>query len=134
MSNTSKVVFKLDVLKQRAVEAVDEKIEHAKIQYDLVSDKSTIRVAQATWRERQDSAARDLAANLDNLADKDLIDFRFEPYPEFDEFQAKRAARVLDLLVEQRASVIAKAESLVPDADGNIALTQTQLKNFFGLG
>lgn len=134
MSSTSKVVFKLETLKAQALIAIEDRISAAEIKVSETSDRSKIRQAQLLWRERQEVLLREILDVFEDMADEDLVDFKLEPYPQFDEFMARRVKTELAVIQRERASIIAKAESLVPDSDGNISLTKNQLKDFFGLG
>lgn len=132
MSST-KVRFSLESLKDRALSAIEERITAAEERASEANDRNKIRQAQLLWRERQEARLRETVEMLNETSDEDLVGFKVEPYPKFDEYEGKRALRDLDRLYEERNSIIAKAESLITDAEGNVSLTTTQLRDFFGL-
>ena len=59
--------------------------------------------------------------------------FQLDPIPEVDKWERRDAGRMLRELESKRTQIEAKSAALVADEDGNIALTKTQLYEFFGL-
>jgi hypothetical protein len=67
------------------------------------------------------------------IPDAELAAFKVQPIPEVDQWTRREAVRTVRDLEALRTQVLAKSEALVPNEDGTIALTKTQLAEFFGL-
>lgn len=136
MAGQSKVRFKLEDLKSKALDAIDAQIEQAGRDLEYLLDDDALQRDRDQWRNDVIEKVAGLYNDLQgDLEDRDLK-FRltsFPTYPVRDEYTVLRAQKRLKLLEEQRNKVVAKAESLVPDADGNISLTKTALADYFGL-
>ena len=134
MATSSKVVFKLDQLREQAVAAIDDRIA-AKV-VEVESHHAPAHEAQVReWRARQETRISELFRRLggDDLPNAELADFRIDRMPNRDGYSRERAERELQSLQARRGKIIAKSAALVPDEDGNIALTKTQLQEFFDL-
>lgn len=135
MATSSKVQFKLDVLKSKALEAIDFRIAQKEAELSSFADDEALRALVEQWRENQHEKLRDVVAAIDSgqLDDYRLSKFALDPIPSVDRYERQRAERDLRALESERTRIVAKSESLVPDADGNIGLTKLQLREFFGL-
>jgi hypothetical protein len=136
MATSSKVVFSLETLKAKALEAFDARIARAEAHLASYDDDTAYQQEVREWREHQRNLILTLAARIDSgqVADSDLTvpGLRSMPDPPRS-WEQERAKADLERLHTQRIKITAKADSLVPDADGNVALTKTQLSEFFGL-
>lgn len=137
MATSSKVVFDLATLREKALESLDLRIANAQLEVDSYSDDAAMAVLVSDWRERQIGKLRALTAQLD--ADESAVDnhrlnkFKLDPIPEEDKWDRREAERTLNRLTEKRAQVVAKSAALKPDEGGTVSLTKTQLQEFFGL-
>jgi len=135
MATSSKVKFNLKTLKEKALESIDERIGRAQTEVDSFADESAMDAMVASWRADQEKRVSDLFSRLGDgrLRDRELADFRIQPMPDISNRDRYRAEARLRDLKDTRSEIVAKADSLVADADGNISLTKTQLSEFFGL-
>lgn len=135
MATSSKVQFNLDTLKEKALESIDFRIGQKRIEVEAFGDQSAQDTLVRQWRAKQEERVSDLFRRLgdDGVSDKELATFKIQPIPEVDNRERSRAVHDLSRLETLRSQIIAKAESLVADEDGNIALTKTQLSEFFAL-
>lgn len=125
-------MWKLETLTEQAVGAIDQRIAEKVVEVETHAKASTSE--QVTrWRADQEARVSDLFRQLDTIDDVALARFRIDPLPTRDEYAKERAERELKGLQNRRARIVAKAASLVVDEDGNIALTKTQLNEFFDL-
>lgn len=133
MASSSKVQFKLETLKDRALETIDLRIAQKQEELDRLG--STEDQAQRTrdWRKAQEAKLRKLFRELEEMPDNVLAQFQIDKIPSVDRWDRDRVKQALARLQVERTEIIAKAESLVPDEDGNISLTKTQLREFFQL-
>lgn len=133
MASSSKVHFKLETLKDRALETIDLRIAQKQEELDRLG--STEDQAQRTrdWRKAQEAKLRKLFRELEEMPDNVLAQFQIDKIPSVDRWDRDRVKQALARLQVERTEIIAKAESLVPDEDGNISLTKTQLREFFQL-
>jgi len=135
MAGQSKVRFKLEDLKEKALAAIDLQIGEAATHLTNLSDDEALADARTEWRETVHHSVTALSADFEGLTDKDLRQrlAGFPAYPMRDEYAVIRQQQRLRLLEQDRAKILAKAESLVPDEDGTISLTKTALNDYFGL-
>jgi hypothetical protein len=137
MATSTKVRFKLDVLTQKALEAADNRIALVREELDALGDPSTLTQTLVAWRTSQKERIEDLLAQLEEgtISNRELSAWRIQtiPTPDSSATERGRANHSLRTLQAQRADIEAKAGSLVADEDGSVALTKTQLEEFFGL-
>lgn len=133
MATSSKVVFKLDVLRQKALESIEHRIAVARLHVESFEDEEALAQRQRDWRAEQERKLSDVFAQLGEIDDYRLSKFKLDPIPEVDRYERRDAERKLRELEAKRTQIEAKGSALVPDEDGNISLTKTQLSEFFGL-
>lgn len=135
MATSSKVKFNLETLKTKALESIDFRIEQAQREVDSFEDESALLERIADWRERQEARISELFSQLGEggIGDHQLAKWKIQPIPEVDRYDRSRAESTLRSLKNTRSQIVAKTDSLVPDENGNIPLTKTQLAEFFGL-
>lgn len=136
MATSSKVQFRLETLKEKALESIDFRIAQQRLLVESFDDDAALEQRIAEWRARQEERISDLFRRLSDdrgLDNHSLSKFKIDPIPEVDRWERQRAERDLASLENKRTQILAKSESLVADEDGNIALTKTQLNEFFGL-
>lgn len=133
MPASSKVQFNLEALREQALQSLDERITLAQAEVDSLVDESSLAEKVGRWRADQEQRISDLFRQLDSIDDYRLSNFRVEPMPEISNFDRGRAERRLNELKSKRSQIVAKSNAVVPDADGNVSLTKTQLEEYFGL-
>jgi hypothetical protein len=135
MATSSKVQFKLSTLKTKAIESIDFRIEQAQREVDSYDNEAILLERIAEWRTRQEERISELFSQLGEggIGDHQLAKWKIQPIPEIDQYGRGRAETALRRLEATRSKIMAKADSLVPDEEGNISLTKTQLEEFFGL-
>lgn len=138
MATSTKVLFNLETLKTRALEAIDLKIEHSQQVVDSYDSDEALKDRVTEWREQATAMVQDLAGRLsggenEEVGDYELSKFKVPEIPSVTNYDRRRAQNELHGLQERRALIVAKTESLVGDENGNISLTKTQLQEFFGL-
>lgn len=135
MATSSKVQFNLITLKTNALKSIDERIARAQTEVDSHEDPAALEQRIVDWRAEQERRISDVFSRLSDgrMRDRELAQFSVQPMPEITSRDRYRAEGKLRDLQDLRSQIVAKAESLVADADGNISLTKTQLAEFFGL-
>jgi hypothetical protein len=133
MATSSKVTFKLDMLKEKAAEAIDLRIAKKQEEVDSYDSPDALEQRILDWRNDQEKRLRALVDSLPDLSHVQLAGFRIHEMPKAELWERRKAEIDLRHLQTVKAQMMAKADSLVPDADGNIALTKTQLHEFFGI-
>lgn len=136
MATSSKVVFDLTTLRTKALESLDGRLSSARLHLESFDDDEAQAIEVAQWRVKQEDRIRELAKRIDTAAgipDAELAAFKVQPIPEVDQWTRREAVRTVRDLEALRTQVLAKSEALVPNEDGTIALTKTQLAEFFGL-
>lgn len=133
MATSSKVLFRLETLKQKALESIDSRIDRKRLEVQSFEDDTALQQRVVEWRARQEEKVSELFRSLGDTDNHRLANFKIDPIPEVDAYDLRRAERELENLESRRSQIWAKTESLVPDEDGNISLTKTQLTEFFGL-
>lgn len=136
MATSSKVQFRLETLKEKALESIDFRIAQQRLLVESFDDDAALEQRVTDWRARQEERISDLFRRLSDdsgIDNHSLAKWKIEPIPEVDKWERQRAERDLQGLENKRTQILAKSESLVADEDGNIALTKTQLAEFFGL-
>lgn len=137
MATSSKVQFKLEKLREEAIQSLEDRIEAAQKAVNEFDDDSMIAAQIRLWREEQEARISDLFRRLggeEEMSDHELAQFKVHPIPgRPDPYERNNAVRDLRRLESLRSRVVAKANSLVADDEGNISLTKTQLEEFFGL-
>lgn len=136
MASSSKVMFKLETLKKQAIKSIDERIRQTEQEVASYSDDEQLRLRIAEWRTRQEKRVADLHKRLrqsGSIGDHELARWSIEEIPSVDRWDRQRAERNLRELQSRKTQILAKGESLVPDAEGNVSLTKTQLSEFFSL-
>lgn len=133
MVSSSKVMFRLDSLREKSLETINSRIETKQAEVDSFDDEAASAERVKEWRKEQEKKVKDLAKSLKDTDDYRLSRFSIDPIPEADVYERRRAIRDLESMKATRDRIVAKSDSLVPDEEGNIALTKTQLQEFFGL-
>lgn len=133
MASSSKVQFHLDTLRQKALESIDERIRNTRDRLAGIQDKEALLRAREGWRRQQEAKVSALMRSLEEITDYDLSKFKIDPIPDISDYEHREAQRLLDSLLARRSKIVAKMDSLVADAQGNISLTKTQLEEFFAL-
>jgi len=135
MATSSKVQFNLATLKQKALESIDFRVAQARLVVESFDDDAALSQRIDEWRVAQHDKIREALKRIDadEMDDHRLSKFKIDPIPEVDRWDRSRAEQNLRDLESRRSKIVAKGESLVGDEDGNIALTKTQLAEFFGL-
>lgn len=135
MATSTKVKFKLEVLREKALESIDIRIGQAELEVASYDDDEALNERVKEWRARQEEKLSKLFSQLgeDGIDDYQLSRFKLDSIPEVDRWERQRAERTLRELEAKRTQITAKSEALVPDEEGNVSLTKTQLSEFFGL-
>lgn len=135
MASSSKVMFKLETLREKALESIDFRIAQKQLEVASFEDEAALTQRIKDWRARQETRIAELFSQLGEggIGDHQLAKWKIQPIPETDRYERDRAERDLRNLEATRSRIVAKSESLVADEDGNISLTKTQLNEFFGL-
>lgn len=135
MATSSKVQFKLETLQKEALKSIDDRILMKHLELESYDSEEAAEQRVKEWRARQEQRISDLFRRLGDggIDDNTLSRFCVEPIPEVTSYERDKAERDIRQLQSRRSRIIAKAQSLVPDEAGNIALTKTQLADFFDL-
>lgn len=135
MASSSKVLFNLQTLKEKALESINLRIKQAEDEVASHEDPAALERRVDEWRATQETRISDLFSRLGDktLRDRELAEWKVQPMPDISSRDRYRAESRLRELQATRSQIQAKADSLVADADGNISLTKTQLAEFFGL-
>lgn len=135
MAVSSKVLFRLETLKEKALEAIDLQIAQKTLEVDSFEDEDALEERVKEWRTKQEERISDLFRQLGEggIDNYRLARFKMDDLPKFDRYDRERAMRELRSLEAKRSEISAKASSLVPDEGGNISLTSTQMHQFFSL-
>jgi hypothetical protein len=135
MATASRIKFKLATLQEKAVEIIDFRILEARRHAASFEDDEALTLRVQEWRARQEAKISDVFRQLGvgGIDDEELATFRLDPIPEVNKWDRQQAERKVHDLEIRRHQITAKSEALVPDEDGNISLTRTQLEEFFGL-
>lgn len=135
MATSSKIMFKLAELHAKALESLDYQIGLAQAAVDNYDSDADYAARVDAWREDQKATLLALAAKVqaDEVTDIELEGFKAKPKPERDRWQHQRDKANLTALLTKRSKMAAKSESLVADENGAVALTKTQLSEFFDL-
>lgn len=133
MASSSKIQFKLETLREKAIEAIDRQLEEKFEELNNLQNDPELAERIQDWRKNQDAALRELADTLGATSNEDLAAFKIEAMPRVNYGRTDRIEKDIRQLQRDRIRVEAKSASLVADDDGNISLTKTQLTEFFGL-
>lgn len=135
MATSSKVRFRLDELRTKALEVLDLRIAQAQTEVDSYDNEEALAELVNQWRAKQEEKIARIFSQLGEggVDDYRLAQFSLDPIPNVDRYAVRDAQRSLERLIVRRAQVEAKASSLMPDEDGGISLTKTQMTEFFGL-
>lgn len=135
MATSSKVLFNLETLKAQALAVTDQKIAQAEERIASIEDETDIAKRIEIWRNAMHGRILELAMKIEagTIEDTEITRLYIQEFPRRSQHDMNDAKHNLNKLVNQRATILAKAESLVPDAEGNVHLTKTQLRDFFGL-
>lgn len=135
MATSSKTTFKLADLQVAALKSIDERIADQQLVVASYDDEAALAQRQAEWRAAQEERVSHLFSRLGgkDLSDEELARFEIQPRPKIDRWDKSRAQQTLRDLERAKSRIVAKSSALTADADGNIALTATQLREFFGL-
>jgi glutamine synthetase adenylyltransferase len=127
------VTWNRDTLKEQALQVIDQQISDKEKELLSYDNAGTHADAVKEWRAKQEARISDIFRQLDTIDDQTLSLFKLAPMPRPDSYQRERLERELQSLRTKRAKIVAKADSLVVGEAGEIALTKTQLSEFFGL-
>jgi exonuclease VII large subunit len=130
VATSTKVLFKLSSLREKALTAINERIDNAEEELERLNRDDTLAELRRDWRQKQQIRIDDLFSRLDEISDEELSRFRLDELPKIDQWAKSKARQRVNGLRATRDQIIAKADSLV---SGNIGLTKTQLAEFFGL-
>lgn len=135
MATSSKTSWRLEALKENALRSIEEQITAKREELDSYTDPEKYNERVRDWRAAQETKIAQVFHRLGDfdIGDYELSQFKLDPMPKEDPYQAGRARVELRDLENKRSQIIAKADSLVADEDGTISLTKTQLAEFFGL-
>lgn len=135
MATSSKVVFNLKHLQEKAQESIDSQINQKQLEVNSFEDEAALEERIREWRIQQEERVSELSRQLgENEVDNyQLSQFKLDPIPTIDRYDQSRAERDLRTLEAKRSRILAKSTSLVGDESGNISLTKTQLEEFFAL-
>jgi len=133
MATSTKVQFNLDILRQKAVESLDHRIALAQTRLASYDDDEAMAQRVREWRQAQEAKLSELVAQLPEVDDYRLSKFSLDTIPSVEKWERREAENKLSHLQNLRQQVEAKSSALVPDEQGNISLTPTQLSEFFGL-
>jgi hypothetical protein len=129
----SKTLFNLAELKHKSLSAVENQIEEIRTYLAETYSPENQAMEEAEWRKRQEKRLSDLFKSLDKIPNSQLASFRLEPLPSDSEYEIRDLKRKLWDLEYRKKRILARADSIVPDNNGHVYLTPTQLKNFFDL-
>jgi hypothetical protein len=135
MATSSKTQFKLEDLQRLAVQAIDEQISQQEQVVASYDDQAALEQRMQDWRTSQEERVSHLFSRLggSDLSNEELASFKIAQMPLVDRWDRIRAESDLRALKNKRSKIIAKSSALAADTDGNIHLTATQLREFFGL-
>lgn len=135
MATSSKVMFNLEKLTSKALASVDERLSRAIDRRDRFNDDAAMERLVVEWRKAQEAKISELFRRLgdEGITDHQLSKWKLDAIPEEDRYDRREAERDVERMKTLRSKIVAKAEALVGDEKGNIALTTTQLAEFFGL-
>jgi hypothetical protein len=135
MATSSKVRFNLETLREKAMESLDLRIAQAQTEVDSYSDDAAMEERLVAWRAKQEQKISVIFSQLGEggVDDYRLAQFALDQIPSVDRYARRDSEQRLARLIAKRSQVAAKVTSLIPDEDGGIALTKTQLADFFGL-
>lgn len=140
MASSSKITFSLAALQQKALQAIDRRISDIEMDLAVAGDQDAFAESVAAWREAEQERVWALGNRLfpandvpgpDPVSNEELATFAVTPMPKQDVHLIAKMERELKALQVQRAEIVVKSQSLVADESGNIALTTTQLREFF---
>lgn len=136
MATSTKVQFALRTLQEKAIENINFQIAQAELKCAAFDDEETLAQKVAEWRAYAEAAISNVFHKLGGenpISDGDLSSFKLKSMPKVDYYDKREAQRRVEDLRVRRNKIEAKSQALVPDADGNVSLTKTQLADFFGL-
>ena len=139
MAASSKVKFRLEDLQKKAIESIDFRIGQAERELEEVLDGTNYEEEVKGWRAEQEERVSNLFRRLgdrpgvDPISDEELEEFRVARMPERSRLDITRARGKVENLRHVRSQIEAKSTSLAADEDGTIALTKSQLRDFFEL-
>src|SRR5688500_8340730 len=103
MATSSKVTFKLDLLREKALESIDFRIATARISVESFDDDDALAERIRQWRVRQEEKLREFVAQLDKADDYRVSKFALDPIPEVDRWDRRDARRKLEDLEAKRS-------------------------------
>ncbi len=134
MATSSKLQFQLSQLVENALAYHDRQIAELEADREKMADQGEFEARVAEWREEQKKRVRKLYRSLASVNDYVLAQFEIESMPSWSSrWDQRENARQIERAKDRRERVLIKAKALVPDADGNVSLTKTQMDDFFGL-
>lgn len=130
----SRITFSLAKLAEQAEQAIQGRIDDKALEIGRLEEHLDLYETHlAEWRAAMEEVLFRLNHDFEHMTPEAIANFRFAPVPKRDTFALERAHRELQALQAEALKITAKAASLVPDADGNISLTKTQLAEYFSL-
>lgn len=137
MATSTKVMFKLGTLREKALESIDHRIAVARLEVESFEDDEALEQRRRNWYKECVEIIDKLHGKLHDpetgVGNLELSKFRLPEIPDVDKWERRDAERKLRELEAKKTKILAKSEALVGDEDGNISLTKTQLDEFFGL-
>lgn len=137
MATSSKVRFDLRTLRNKALENIQTRLEEQEKIANEYGDPAFFDERVTEWRTKQIERVLAFASRLretpDDISDQSIAAFRVEEMPTNSRWEYERAVEGIALLQAKKRQIEAKTSALVPDADGSISLTKTQLLEFFGI-
>lgn len=133
MATSSKVQFRLESLRAKALENIDSKIADTEAKLQKLTDPDDLNRRIQDWREEQEKRVQYLHSLLGSIDNYELSQFKLDEIPSVNRWTVDSLQRDLRFLKEKRSQILAKSQSVVGDEDGNVSLTKTQLAEFFGL-
>lgn len=129
MATTSRIKFNLAALMEESKKLLSNEIQA--LESELAQSPEEV---LKEWRAQQTARLDEFHAAVHDggVRDYALGTFSMEPAPRSD----WRRNELRDRLFRTKsrlAAMSARAQSLVADEDGNVSLTKTQLREFFGL-
>lgn len=133
MATSSKVQFRLESLRSKALENIDSKIVDTEAKLQQLTDPDDLNRRIQDWRDEQEKRVQYLHSLLGSIDNYELSQFKLDEIPSVNRWTVDSLQRDLRFLKEKRSQILAKSQSVVGDEDGNVSLTKTQLAEFFGL-
>lgn len=135
MATSSKVRFRLDTLSVEATKSLDDRIARAEQRVAAQHDPEALAHEMNAWFDAESKRVTELARHIGagSATPSMLSQFEVSACPTVNRYEAREARANLDRLLSKRSKMLAKTAALVPDEEGCVTLTRTQLADFFDL-